>query len=237
MRRAAACAALALLLSAGCGRAPSDPLFPLEAGRRWSYQVTTAYDDDRAEGFSERVEVRAQGPVQFKGATAWKRISSSGVAYWLRQDASGILRVATQGPLDPEPRTDPEGRYVLKQPHAVGTEWDADTTAYVLRRRNEFPPELRHLARYRTLPMKYRIAQVDQPLETRAGRFTGCLRVDGTGEIHLYVDELFAYRGVPFTTREWYCPAVGLVRLERVEHSPTKFIAGGTLSMDLLAYE
>jgi hypothetical protein len=35
--------------------------------------------------------------------------------------------------------------------------------------------------------------------------------VDGTGEIHLYVDELFAYRPVPFTTREWYCPQVGLV--------------------------
>ena len=80
------------------------------------------------------------------------------------------------------------------------------------------------------------IAQLDAQLETRAGRFANCLRVDGTGEIQLYVDELFAVRGVPFTTREWYCPDVGLVKLERVERSSTRFIAGGTLTMELVEY-
>ena len=231
--RALACIAL---LVAGCGGAPREPLFPLEEGRRWRYELTTAYDDGAADTFSESIELRARGAAEVAGARAWKRTSSTGVAYWLRQDETGVYRIAMQGPLDAAPRHDAAARYVLRKPYAVGTQWDADTTPYVLRRRNEFPPELRHLARYRSLPMKYRIAQLDERIETRAGRFAHCLRVDGTGEIHLYVDELFAVRGVPFTTREWYCPGVGLVKLERVEHSPTKFIAGGTLTMELVEY-
>jgi len=234
LRLALACAAV---LAAGCGRAPQEPLFPLEEGRRWRYELTTAYDDGAADTLSERLELRARGAVELGGTAAWKRTSSTGTAYWLRRDDSGVYRGAMQGPLDGAPRADAAARYVLKRPYVPGTEWKADTIPYVLRRRNEFPPELRHLARYRSLPMKYRIAQLDAQVETRAGRFVGCLRVDGAGEIHLYVDELFAYRPVPFTTREWYCPQVGLVKLERVERSPTRFLAGGTLTMELVEYE
>ena len=225
-----------LLLLAACGGTPQEPFFPREEGRHWRYQLTTTYDDGAADPQTESLELRARGASDAAGGTAWKRTSSTGVAYWLRRDDTGVYRVAMQGPLDPAPRSDGASRYVLKKPYAIGTQWEAETTAYVLRRRNEFPPELRHLARYRSLPMKYRIAQLDAQLETRAGRFANCLRVDGTGEIHLYVDELFAVRGVPFTTREWYCPGVGLVKLERVERSPTKFIAGGTLTMELVEY-
>lgn len=231
--RALACIAL---LVAACGGDRQEALFPLEDGRRWQYELTTAYDDGAADTRTEALELRARGASELGGAAAWKRTSSTGTAYWLRRDETGVYRVATQGPLDPAPRKDPAARYVLKKPYEVGTEWEAETTSYVLRRRNEFPPELRHLARYRSLPMKYRIAQLDASVETRAGRFAHCLRVDGTGEIHLYVDELFAVRGVPFTTQEWYCPQVGLVKLERVEHSPTKFVAGGTLTMELVGY-
>jgi hypothetical protein len=41
---------------------------------------------------------------------------------------------------------------------------------------------------------------------------------------------------VPMLTREWYCPGVGLVRVERAEVSPSKFIVGGTLTMELTAW-
>jgi hypothetical protein len=231
------CATVLSVLLASCGGAPPEPLFPLEAGRRWAYQLTTAYEGGELDAVRERLELRSRGAVDFGGAAAWKRTSSSGAAYWLRRDDSGVFRVASQGPLDGAPRDDGAARYVLKRPYAVGTAWEASTTSYVLRRRNEFPPELRHLARYRTLPMKYRIAALDEAVETRAGRFGGCLRVDGSGEIRLYVDEQLAFRDVPFTTREWYCPGVGLAKLERVEHSPTRFVVGGTVTMELVEYE
>lgn len=225
-----------LLLLAGCGEAPDEPLFPLEAGRQWKYRVTTSYDDPSMKSLVEQLEVAARGRADIGGAAAWKRISSTGVAYWLRQDASGVYRVATQGPLDPLARTDAAARYVLKRPFAVGTEWEAATTSYVLLRRNEYPRELRHLERHRSLPMKYRITGVERAVETPAGRFSGCLAVEGVGEIHLYVEELLAMRGVPFTTREWYCPRVGLVKLERVERAPSRFLIGGTLTMELTDY-
>lgn len=234
--RAAAAGCCVAVFAAGCGPAPQEPLFPLEDGRRWHYALTTAYEDGAADTLSERLELRARGAAEFGGAAAFKRTSSTGTAYWLRSDETGVYRIATQGPLDPAPRRDAAARYVLKKPFAVGTEWQADTTAYVLRRRNEYPPELRHLARYRSLPMRYRIAQLDAQVQTPAGRFERCLRVDGTGEIPLHVDELLAVRLVPFTTREWYCPQVGLVKLERVERSPTRFLAGGTLTMELVEY-
>ena len=41
---------------------------------------------------------------------------------------------------------------------------------------------------------------------------------------------------MPLTTREWYCPGVGLVRQERVEHSPTKFLLGGRVTLELIGW-
>ena len=235
MKRAAASLALAGVL-AGCGGPPEQALFPLDAGHRWSYRVTTTLEDGSAEPQVERVDLATRGRSEFGGAPAWKRTSSTGVAYWLRQDSTGVYRVATQGPLDPAPRPDAAARYVLKKPFEVGTTWDGETTSYVLQRRNEVPRELRHLPRYRTLPIRWRIAQLDDSVDTPAGRFAGCLRLEGTGEIHLYVDELFAVRPVPFTALEWYCPQVGLVRAERRERSPNKFMVGGTVVMELAAW-
>ena len=82
----------------------------------------------------------------------------------------------------------------------------------------------------------YRIEAIDELVKTPAGEFTGCLRVGGRADIRLYVDEQFTWKDVPMLTREWYCPGVGLVRVERVEVSPSKFIVGGTLAMELMAW-
>lgn len=227
--------ALVLLLG-GCGGTPDEPLFPLESGRRWEYRVTTSYDDTSVTPIVEQLALTARGRSDFGGSPAWRRTSSTGVNYWLRGDASGVYRVAMQGPLDKEARADAAARYVLKRPFAVGTQWEADTTSYVLLRRNEFPRELRHLPRYRSLPIKYRITGLDQVVDTPAGSFRGCLAVEGIGDIQVFVDELFTVGRTPFSTREWYCPQVGLVKLQRVERSPTRFLIGGTLTMELMGY-
>lgn len=222
---------------AACDAPRGDALFPLAKGHRWDYRVTTTWEDPALPPQEERLTLETQGTEQVGGATAWRRLSASGMAYWLRSDETGIYRVASRGPLEAEPRLDTPVRYVLKAPFAAGTSWEASTTPYVLQRRNEFPHELRHLARYRTLDMKYRIEQVGQEVRTPAGSFTGCVVVHGIAEIRLLVDELFAYREVPITGREWYCPRVGLVRQERVEHSPTRFLVGGTVTLELMDWE
>ena len=227
-----ACLLLSMALAACGSSAPDDALFPLAGGHRWTYRVTTAFDE--SEPRQETLTFFGRGVETVAGEPAWRRHSDSGLDYWLRSDATGIYRVAAKGPLDRQPRKDEPRRYVLQKPYAVGTQWQASTTAYVLERRNEVPRELSRV--HPSLPMTYRIDALNQRVETQAGRFDGCLRVQGKAEIRLYVDAAFAYREIPLTTTEWYCPYVGLVKLERKEPSPSKFIVGGRLEMELTAW-
>jgi hypothetical protein len=226
------------LAATACGsKTDSTDFFPLEQGRSWIYSVSTAPNDVAFSLPNEKLEIRALGGTTLQGKPAWRRRSGTGLEYWLQADESGVFRVASKSPLDLEPQPDREPRHVLKKPYTVGTEWTATTTAYVLQRRNEVPRELRHLQRYKSLPMKYRIEALNQPVKLPAGDFTGCMTVAGRADIRLYVEEVFAWREVPITTREWYCPGVGLVKVQRVEPSPSKFIVGGTMTLELLAWQ
>lgn len=236
MARLLCCLALLGVL-AGCDRSPSGTaMFPLEEGRSWTYRVSTTFDDPALAPEHERLVLSARGSDTLKGEALWRRRSSTGSEYWLRSDDTGIYRVASKGPLDLEPRLDEPVRYVLRKPYVVGTQWVANTTSYIYQRRNEFPRELRHLTRYKSLAMTYRIEALEETVQTPAGNFKGCIRVDGHAPIRLYVDEILVWKDVPMTTREWYCPGVGLARVERSEASPSKFIVGGTLTMELTAW-
>jgi hypothetical protein len=224
----------ALVLLAGCSDRPAgDRLFPLAGGHAFTYRVTTVVDE---EGTSERTvhEVVNRGREVFDGEPAWRRRTNDGNDYWLRVDDSGIYRVASKNALDAQPKSDADRRYVLRAPIAVGTQWQASTLPYVLARTNELPHALKHVVK--PITMVYRIDALDQKVEVPAGRFEGCVRVAGTAEIRLYVDALFQWRQIPLNTLEWYCPEVGLVRLERKEPSPTKFMVGGSVTMELVAW-
>lgn len=233
MSRPALLLLVAGLLAGGCSRAPDDTLFPLAEGRRWTYDVTT----ETANNIVEHEELRftSLGRDSLDDGPAWRRRSESGVDYWLRSDATGIYRVASKSDLDAEPKPDKPARYVLKQPLAAGTSWQASTTAYLLRRRQEFPPEIRHT--HPAVPMNYMIEAVDQPLVTRAGEFTGCVRVKGTALLRLFADPVVGWTDMPLTTLEWYCPGVGLARLERHEPANSTFLSGGDLTMELVSWE
>ena len=45
------------------------------------------------------------------------------------------------------------------------------------------------------------------------------------------------FRDMPLTTLEWYCPGVGLVKVERQEPANSTFLTGGTMTMELMAWE
>ena len=123
---------------------------------------------------------------------------------------------------------------MLKQPLSVGTSWQADTAPYLLERAQQFPPEIRHS--HPAVPMVYRIEATDEAVDTGAGRFEHCLRVQGVASLHLYVDAASGWKDLPLITREWYCPGVGLVRLSREEHTASSFVTGGTLTLDLQSW-
>ena len=233
--RTAALVTTSMLLLAACGAAPGDDaLFPLAEGRRWTYRVSTEIDEADAT-VHETLVLANRGADTIDGAVSWRRRSDSGNEYWLRSDTTGIYRIASRNPLEREPQLDKPRRYVLQKPYAVGTEWEAPTTAYVLARKNEVPHEVRYT--HKAFPMHYRIEALAEKVQTPAGKFEGCVRVAGRAEVRLYVDALFQWREIPLATLEWYCPSVGLVRLERKEPSPTRFMVGGTVTMELTAWQ
>jgi hypothetical protein len=120
---------------------------------------------------------------------------------------------------------------VLSKPYQPGTNWQATTTAYVLQRRSEVPKEIRRT--HKPFPMTYTIEALSEAVETPAGKFERCLRVGGRAAVRVYVDAQFSWRDIALIGREWYCPGVGLVRLEREELSPSRFMLGGKLVMEL----
>ena len=155
MHRCIAVAALSALF-VGCAPASAADgasLFPLDAGRDWTYRVTTTLDDGDEPPRRERLTLRNRGSHSIDGEAAWRRRSDSGIEYWLRSDSSGIYRVATKTDLDRQPKLDNPRRYVLQAPYAVGTQWEASTTTYVLQRRNEVPREIRYT--HKPVAMEY----------------------------------------------------------------------------------
>ncbi len=217
---------------AACGAPPDDSLFPLARGHRWSYDITTEWENNVVE--HEPRVIETLGSDTLDSGRAWRRRSDSGIEYWLRSDATGIYRVASKSELDEAPLPDKEPRFVLKAPVAVGTTWRASTTAYLLRRRQEFPPEIRHS--HPAVPMNYTIEALGEKVATRAGSFENCVRVKGVAALRLFADPVVGWKDMALTTTEWYCPGAGLVKLLREEPAESTFLTGGKLTMELVDF-
>jgi hypothetical protein len=223
-----------LAMLVGCGEPPVPPsLFPLEPGHRWVYDVTTEWDSNRLE--HETRVLSTEGEASVGDRTTWRRRSADGVDWYLRADATGVYRVAAKSDLDAEPVPDPAPRFVLKAPVAVGTSWQATTAPYILRRRADFPPEIRHS--HPSVTMHYSIEALDDAVEVRAGRFERCVRVRGQAALKLFADPVAGWRDMPLVTTEWYCPGPGLVKLVREEPAQaSSYLLGGTMTMELLQW-
>lgn len=232
--RAALLAAAVLALLAGCKEPPGSSLFPLEEGRRWTYRLSSEWENDTRE--RETVVLSNLGrDSTLESGSAWHRRSDTGLDYWLRADATGIYRVAAKSDIDAEPKPDPAPRFVLKAPIAVGTSWQTTTTTYLMRRNSEFPPEIRHA--HPSVPVVWTIEALDDRVEVPAGRFEQCVRVKGLALLRLFADPVNGFKDMPLTTLEWYCPGVGLVKVERREPANSTFLTGGTMTMELMEWQ
>ena len=228
----------ALVSLTACDQPAKDnPLFPLAAGKQWTYQIETVYDAPDAKTTTHTLEIRNLGSAQLSdGSQAWVRRSNNGHEYWLVTDSTGISRVALKSPSKEQAVMDFEPRTVLPTGLVLGSTWTNTTVPYFLRRRNEKPAEFRYLDKYKDLPMVFKVVNLDTALQTPAGNFEHCVRVDGSMEMMLWNDEAFAYKPTPILSREWYCPGVGLAQVERDEPTTAKLFQGGTMRMRLLSY-
>ena len=229
-------AALALCVwVSACGPGNSVATFyPLDEGRSWTYRVSKNLDE-ATEPDIHTLSFSMMGKETLESGPAQRRHSDEGGDYYLRSDDSGIYRVGSRNTLDVNPKADNPPRYVLKAPYVVGTQWQALTVPYVLQRRNEVPKEVRYTTK--PIMMIYAIMALDQKVDTPAGSFDGCIKVVGEAKIRLYVDAQFNWREIPLFSSEWYCPGKGLVKMERQETSPSKFMRGGSVTLDLISYK
>lgn len=223
---------------AGCGRssdAGNEAWFPLAEGHRWTYRVTTLSGAGTSERETLTLRTLGRETLVLDDKPAWVRRSDSGISYWLRADEAGIRRVASKSDMQADPVADAPGRFVLKAPFAVGTQWQAPTTTYLLMRTHEYPRELKHS--HPNIPMTYTIEAVADEVKVAAGSFSPCLRVRGSATVRVFVDPISGFKDQPLTSLEWYCRGVGLVRLERSEPSTSPMLVGGSRTLELEAWQ
>jgi hypothetical protein len=221
LKTAWAMGGLQLLLA--CSPPPAQDWFPLEVGPAQHYRVTFEGEDVSSTEHWTQTVARHD---TFQGQRVAVREHSAGVAFYLVSDEAGVRRVAVKTDVDAEPQADEVPRWIIKAPYAVGTEWAAPSVPYLLRRRNEYPRELKNSHR---VLMQWRIEAVDAEVSTPRGRFSPCLAVVGKGSLNLYTDPVNGFNDVPIVAREWYCKGHGLVRWERVETVPKGFFTGGSV--------
>lgn len=226
-----------VVLLAGCNEKPAteNPFFPLAEGKRWTYKVEITFDDPEGHVDTSTLTLSNLGRTVLNGTEAWKRRSDSGNEYWLRSDENGVYRVASRSPTGKTAILDAAARTVIPAKLDSSHSWSVSTVPYFLRRRSEWPPEFKYVEKYRNMSMSYSVEAANQEVTTPAGKYTGCLVIKGVAELNVWSDNDMAYRDVPMTNREWYCPGVGLVQLERNEPTTARFFQGGVMRMTLIA--
>lgn len=229
MQRPLLAVAITSLLNA-CGASnDGNEWFPLRSGEAQTY--IASYDTDEPHE-ADSWTLTTEGPAMVDGQALMQRRHSDGVTYYFKVDEQGVRRVATRMDIDQDPTMDPEPRWVIKAPYAVGEEWTTSTVPYLIQRTNEHPRELKYTHQ---TPMTWRIEAVDDEVLLAEGRapLKPCMRLRGEATLNLYTDSVNGFTDVPLVSREWYCKGRGLVKFERVEKVPQGFLTGGSLSAQL----
>ena len=223
-----------LSVLAACDKPASDDYFPLHQGLRWEYQVTIEHPE-RLD--TKQLIIESIGQTSLKEETVSIRTTSDGTDYYLAQRTDGIYRLAKRTLVESEPRLHASPRMVLPLPiaQAEGKTWSTISQPYLIERVYEGMDVM--TADMLQFPMTYSVLSLDETVEVSAGRFSYCILVEGQTDLSLYADARTGNTTVPITTREWYAPGVGLVKLEREEPLNTDVYKGGEITMELVRFE
>ena len=218
-----------LLVSAGgCGNREAD-YFPLEGGRSWEYQVTVKILDETTR--SKRI-VRSIGIVDFEGLQVSVFEHPGGIRDYYAHTESGIKRIGTARGVDGRVKRDPDNHFVLPEPLKPGSSWFL-TSQLGLIESVYFDAGESIRARHSSVVLHYRIAGTDEDVTVAAGHFSGCVRVEATGELNLRVNRGLNFGHVYVTHTDWYAPGVGLVKSHRIETSDSPYLKPGEYLLEL----
>ena len=225
---------LCLGLLSACDQPAEDDYFPLNQGLRWEYQVAIEHPQRLV---TKTLIIEVTGKTVLKEQQVSIRSTSDGTDYYLTQQTEGIYRVAKRTLVEAKPQSDAIPRMVLPLPiaHAKGKTWSTISQPYLIERVFEGLDVM--TADSLQFPMAYTVLSLDETVELPAGQFSHCVLVEGQTDLSLYADARKGNSIVPITTREWYAPGVGLVKLEREEPLDTEVYKGGKIVMELVRFE
>lgn len=215
-----------------CNSAPDESdYFPLDKGLNWQYRYQVISPDQQIQGIYSVANLTT---ATVKGEAARVRRTNEGRDYYLVRKPDGIYRYASRTLLQTYPVTDEPARLVLPRPYLDSAErrWSSTTTSYVIHRVG--PSTMVNANPTKDFVMHYRVAAKDETVVVPAGTFKHCLLVEGEAKLTIFADPLTGYTEVPVTTREWYAPGVGLVKLERTEPLNTSVYKGGVYLFELI---
>lgn len=217
-----------------CDKPAVDDYFPLNQGLRWEYQLTIEHPE-RLD--TKQLVIESRGETQFKEQLVSIRQTSDGTDYYIARQADGFYRVAKRSLVESKPQLDATPRLVLPLPisQAKGKTWSAISQPYLIERVFEGMDVM--TADMLQFPMIYTVLSLDETVELPAGSFNHCVLVEGQTDLSLYTDARTGNSMVPITTREWYAPGVGLVKLEREEPLNTDVYKGGKIVMELVKFK
>lgn len=217
---------------AACGK-PAPEYFPLDEGLRWEYAL---HEKSKVVDRVLPLQMRNMGRATRDGQTYARRLASDGNEYWLQLTDSAVVRAGVRRAIDFEPLLDEHPRTVLPLPPAEDRWWELETRPYILERVEPFRERF-FQDESKRIVLRMTVAATDDTVETAAGTFTHCLRVEGSGVLNVLADARIGASEVPVTQVEWYAPGVGLVKMQRTETLDTTQIVGGEITMELVRFE
>lgn len=224
------CLLLAVLLVQACGKGAGDgSYFPLNPGSQWQYRVErTTMDGTR----QLRYALSAVGPAANEPADLRARVTLDGQRYVYRISDDGTYRIAIERRRGPRSIEDSEQQMVMPSHPALDQTWAGRSQTAVLES-SAAPWET--LFRVQVpIEMRFRVAALDAEVSTPAGDFARCLLVEGQGQSDSDLGNGVGPTHIEVSTREWYAPGVGLVRMERHETTNAKALSSGALVMELM---
>lgn len=220
-----------LLLLTACDNQPPDNYFPLKQGKQWHYHVTThLLGQDKKH---KTLTIENLGTQTFNNDNYLTRLTSHGTHYYFKQQENGIYRHAKKTLVETHPTLDKTPRLVLPlpMPKHAGKSWSVPSQSYTFHRvLPHYEPPFRSVYRFN---MTYSVVAVDETVTVPAGKFEHCLLIEGQAQVNMFAGSRRGFEDIEITTREWYAPGVGLVKLERSEPLDSEVFKGGSVLMEL----
>lgn len=227
--------ASASMMLGSCSRVfNSSDYFPSSKGMEWNYTVSYEWPDSKKQEIL-RLTAIGEKPVYYpesKKISYPVRQSGQGTDYYIEEKDDGYYRVAKRLVVELKPKPDPKPLLILPKGKnlRVGYTWSAVGNPYTVQWQ---PPFTEMNASIKPFDLLYEIAGLNETVETPAGKFEKCVKVEAFGRMTVYADPRTGYKEVEVIHREWYAPGVGLVKLEREEPVELNIIHGGKLNMVL----